>query len=136
MGVVQKSSQNMIRWRLRMLMAEKNISNKELSELSGIHRTSISKHKNADELEQITGRVLNRLCNGLTRAYQARGDNKVITPGDLFEYTFDDDGYKGSTVQKDGSAATKQARRRVSTTTTKSSTPEGHIVPFGKRESA
>ncbi len=136
MGVVQKNSQNMIRWRLRMLMAEKNISNKELSELSGIHRTSISKLKNTDELEQITGRVLNRLCNGLTRAYQARGDNKVITPGDLFEYTFDDDGYDQSIVQKDDLAATKQARGRGSKSTTKPSTPEGRIVPFGKRKSA
>ncbi|MBW4428424.1 MAG: helix-turn-helix transcriptional regulator [Nostoc desertorum CM1-VF14] len=73
-------------------MAEKKISNKELAELSGIHPTSISKLKNADEIEQISGRVLNSLCNGLTKAYLATGDNRVITPGDLFDYTFDDDG--------------------------------------------
>ncbi|MEH1919774.1 helix-turn-helix domain-containing protein [Nostoc sp.] len=82
----------MIRWRLRILMAEKKISNKELAELSGIHPTSISKLKNADEIEQISGRVLNSLCNGLTKAYLATGDNRVITPGDLFDYTFDHDG--------------------------------------------
>ncbi len=85
-------SRNMIRWRLRMLMAEKKITNKELAELSGIHPTSISKLKNADEIEQISGRVLNNLCNGLTRAYQARGENRIITPGDLLDYTFDGDG--------------------------------------------
>lgn len=84
-------SQNMIRWRLRMLMAEKKITNKEIAELSGIHPTSISKLKNADEIEQISGRVLNNLCNALTKAYHARGENRIITPGDLLDYTFDDD---------------------------------------------
>ncbi|WP_017748011.1 helix-turn-helix domain-containing protein [Scytonema hofmannii] len=87
----QKGSQEMIRWRLRILMAEKKISNKELSEISGIHRTSISKLKNTDEIEQISGRVINSLCNALTIAYRARGDNRSITPNDLFEYTFDGD---------------------------------------------
>ncbi|NMF65738.1 hypothetical protein DP113_33080 (plasmid) [Brasilonema octagenarum UFV-E1] len=82
----------MIRWRLRMLMAEKKITNKELAELSGIHPTSISKLKNADEIEQISGRVLNNLCNGLTKAYHARGENRIITPGDLLDYTFDGNG--------------------------------------------
>jgi DNA-binding Xre family transcriptional regulator len=84
-----KGSQEMIRWRLRVLMAEKNITNKELSDLSGIHRTSISKLKNTDEIEQISGRVINSLCNALTIAYRARGDNRIITPNDLFDYTFD-----------------------------------------------
>lgn len=79
----------MIRWRLRILMAEKKISNKELATLSEIHPTSISKLKNADEIEQISGRVLNNLCNGLNLAYQARGDSRIITPDDLFDYSFD-----------------------------------------------
>ncbi len=85
--------QNMIRWRLRMLMAEKKISNKEVAELSDVHATSISKLKNIDEIEQISGRVLNNLCNGLTRAYQRRGENRIITPADLFDYTYDGDSY-------------------------------------------
>jgi DNA-binding Xre family transcriptional regulator len=79
----------MIRWRLRMLMAEKRISNKELAELSYIHPTSISKLKNLDEIEQISGRVLNNLCSALTKAYYFRGDERIITPSDLFDYTFD-----------------------------------------------
>ena len=91
----KKDSQKMIRWRLRILMAEKKISNKELAELSGIHLTSISKLKNADEIEQISGRVLNNLCNGLTKAYHAKGDERIITPGDLFDYTYDGDGDPG-----------------------------------------
>jgi len=82
----------MIRWRLRMLMAEKKISNKELAELSDVHATSISKLKNIDEIEQISGRVLNNLCNGLTRVYQRRGENRIVTPADLFDYTYDEGG--------------------------------------------
>ncbi|GAB1545056.1 hypothetical protein NUACC21_77320 [Scytonema sp. NUACC21] len=72
-------------------MAEKKISNKELAELSGVHPTSISKLKNVDEIEQISGRVLNSLCNGLTKAYRGRGENLIITPADLFVYTYDGD---------------------------------------------
>jgi DNA-binding Xre family transcriptional regulator len=93
-----KDFHKMIRWRLRVLMAEKKISNKELAQLSGIHPTSISKLKNADEIEQISGRVLNNLCNGLTKAYQAKGNERIITPGDLFDYTFDGDSSPESTV--------------------------------------
>ena len=70
-------------------MAEKRISNKELAELSYIHPTSISKLKNLDEIEQISGRVLNNLCSALTKAYYFRGDERVISPSDLFDYTFD-----------------------------------------------
>ena len=81
----------MIRWRLRVLMAEKNISNKELAALSSIHPTSISKLKNTDEIEQISGRVLNKLCNALNLAYKARGDSRAITPNDLLDYSFDND---------------------------------------------
>lgn len=81
----------MLRWRLRLLMAEKKITNKELAELSGLHPTSISRLKGIDEIEQITGKTLESVCAGLTRAYCARGEMRVITPGDLFEYTFDND---------------------------------------------
>jgi DNA-binding Xre family transcriptional regulator len=88
-----KGSQTMLRWRLRMLMAEKKISNKELAEFSGVHPTSISKLKNADEIDQISGRVINNLCNGLTKAYHARGDRRIITPADLFDYNYDGDDF-------------------------------------------
>jgi putative transcriptional regulator len=81
----------MIKWRLRVLMAEKKITNRELSELSGVHATSISKLKNIDEIGQISGRVLKNLCNGLSRAYYNRGDNRIISPTDLFDYTYDGD---------------------------------------------
>ena len=91
MGVVAlREAPWVIRWRLRVLMAEKNISNKELAERSGIHPVTISNLKRTDEIAQITGAVLNKLCNGLTSAYRARGDETIITPGHLLEFTPDE----------------------------------------------
>lgn len=125
-----KDSQKMIRWRLRILMAEKKISNKELAELSGIHPTSISKLKNADEIEQISGRVLNSLCNGLTKAYLATGDNRVITPGDLFDYTFDYDG-DPTTAEIQPTAAEKAENEQLPSSgkSTKTSTQVVWLTP-------
>jgi putative transcriptional regulator len=109
----KKDEQTMIRWRLRVLMAEKKITNKELSELSGVHATSISKLKNVDEIEQISGRVLNNLCNGLTRAYRKRGDNRIITPADLFDYTYDGDDYTEVSVQDETTNQEVQKDKRL-----------------------
>ncbi|BDA71802.1 hypothetical protein CAL7716_059680 [Calothrix sp. PCC 7716] len=72
-------------------MAKKKRTNRELSELSGVHATSISKLKNIDEIVIISGKVLNNLCNGLSRAYYNRGDNRIITPTAKFDYTYDGD---------------------------------------------
>lgn len=82
----------MLRWKLHILMAEKRITNKELAELSGMHPTSISKLKTVDEVERISSRTIDALCNGLNKAYRARGDMRLITPNDLFNYTFSDGG--------------------------------------------
>ena len=68
----------MIRWRLRVLMAEKKLNNKTLAKETGIHPTTISRLKNMDELKQISGEVLNALCNALE-----------CTPNDLIEFTPD-----------------------------------------------
>lgn len=70
-------------------MAEKNISNKELAESSGLHRVTISKLKRTDELGQITGETINSVLNGLNRLYKEKGGSKVLTPSDLIEYTPD-----------------------------------------------
>ena len=82
-------SQGMIQWRLRQLMAEINLVNNDLAELAGIHRVTISKLKNADMIKQISGDVLNSLCNGLTIAYQEKGFDRIVTPGDLMLFTPD-----------------------------------------------
>lgn len=73
-----QSSKIMIRWRLRVLMAEKKLNNKTLAKETGIHPTTISRLKNMDELKQISGEVLNALCNALE-----------CTPNDLIEFTPD-----------------------------------------------
>lgn len=81
----------MIRWRLRQVMAEINLSNQDLAEMSGIHRVTVSKLKNSDEIKQITGEVLNGICNGLTKAYKSKGFERIITPGDLLVFTPDEE---------------------------------------------
>jgi DNA-binding Xre family transcriptional regulator len=81
-----------ISWRMRIVMAEKNIRNSELAKLSGLNPTTISRLKGLDKIEMVNVRVLTALCNGLTKAYHAKGDQRIITSGDLFDYTFDHDG--------------------------------------------
>lgn len=95
MGVALQSRNSMIQWRLRQVMAEINLSNQDLAELASIHRVTVSKLKNSDEIKQISNEVLNGLCNGLTRAYHAKGIQKTITPGDLLVFTLDKDLYTG-----------------------------------------
>ena len=82
---------NGIQWRLRQLMAEINLSNNDLAEIAGIHRVTVSKLKNSDVVKQISGDVLNKLCNGLTVAYRQNDRDRVITPGDLMVFTPDQD---------------------------------------------
>lgn len=87
--LVDLQTRHMLRWRLRVLMAEKNISNKQLAEISGLHRVTISKLKGVDELGQINGETINSVLNGLNTIYKQRGSSKIITPSDLIEYTPD-----------------------------------------------
>ncbi len=79
MMLTKRPKKRMIRWRLRVLMAEKKLNNKTLAEMTGIHPTTISRLKNTDELRQISGDVLNALCNALS-----------CTPNDLIEFTPDE----------------------------------------------
>lgn len=69
----------MIRWRLRVIMADRKINNKVLSEKTGIPYSSLSRLKNSDELKTIDGEILNALCHVLN-----------CTPSDLIEFVRDD----------------------------------------------
>ncbi|HAZ46472.1 MAG TPA: transcriptional regulator [Cyanobacteria bacterium UBA11369] len=69
----------MIRWRLAVVMAERNISNKELAALTGMHPTSISKIKTRRRLTRIDEDTLNTLCEALS-----------CQPGDLMVYEKDE----------------------------------------------
>lgn len=46
-------------------MAERNISNKELAKLTGMHSTSISKMKTRYRLTRIDAKTLDTLCEAL-----------------------------------------------------------------------
>jgi putative transcriptional regulator len=67
----------MIRWRLRIVMADRNISAHDLAERMEMSRVSVSRLRNTpnDSFPRITGKVLNNLCKYLD-----------CNPGDLIEY--------------------------------------------------
>ena len=69
----------MIRWRLAVVMAERNISNKELAIRIGKHPNSISRLKVRRRLSRIDEDTLNALCKALK-----------CQPGDLLVYEEDE----------------------------------------------
>jgi putative transcriptional regulator len=71
----------MIRWRLRVVMAERCMSNDELAEKMQLHPVTVSKPKNAKDLPAIGGKKLNKLCKVLE-----------CTPADLIQYVPDEEG--------------------------------------------
>ncbi len=69
----------MIRWKLAVVMADRNISNKELATLIGMHPTSVSKIKTRRRLTRIDEATLSALCRALK-----------CQPGDLMVYEEDE----------------------------------------------
>jgi putative transcriptional regulator len=68
-----------IRWKLAVVMADRNISNKELAVLMGMHPTSVSKIKTRRRLTRIDEATLSALCRALK-----------CQPGDLMVYEEDE----------------------------------------------
>ncbi|MBT9312965.1 helix-turn-helix domain-containing protein [Leptothoe kymatousa TAU-MAC 1615] len=66
----------MIHWRLAIIMAEKNIRNKDLATLTGISERSISRLKVRRQVSRIDAQTLDALCKALK-----------CQPGDLMVYT-------------------------------------------------
>lgn len=64
-----------IRWKLAVVMAERNVSNKQLAALTGMHYTTISKLKTRRQLTRVDQETLNALCKALS-----------CQPGDLMSY--------------------------------------------------
>ena len=62
-----------------MVMAERNISNKELARLIGMHPTSVSRLRVRRYLNRIDGDTLNALCKALK-----------CEPGELMAYEEDE----------------------------------------------
>ena len=67
-------SRELIRWKLRQVMADRRMTNKRLSELMGVTPTSISRLK-GDKMPRLTDEMLAGLCHALN-----------CTPSDLIEY--------------------------------------------------
>ncbi|MEG4442858.1 helix-turn-helix transcriptional regulator [Microcoleus sp. AT9_B5] len=65
----------MIHWKLAVVMADRNISNKELAARVGMHPTSVSKIKTRRRLTRIDETTLDALCKALN-----------CQPGDLMVY--------------------------------------------------
>lgn len=68
----------MIRWRLRVIMADRGMTNQELAEKVQLNPVTVSKLKNAKGMPRLHESTLNGLCNALR-----------CTPNDLIEYTPD-----------------------------------------------
>ncbi len=68
----------MIRWKLRVVMADRKMTAKKLSELMGVHRVTVSGWANSDTIPNFgdSNATLDKLCNLLN-----------CTPGDLIVYT-------------------------------------------------
>lgn len=75
-----------VRWKLRVVMAERKITNKALAEFMGRNPVSIAKLKSVDELPEIGGDTLAKLCEGI-----AALSNRPCLPSDLIEYIPDED---------------------------------------------
>lgn len=67
-----------IRWKLAVVMAERDISNNELARLIEMHPTSVSRLKTRRYLTRIDEPTLNALCKALK-----------CQPGDLMVYEED-----------------------------------------------
>jgi putative transcriptional regulator len=69
-----------IRWKLAVVMAERDMSNKELAELIDVHPSSVSRLKRRRRLTRIDESTLNAICKALK-----------CQPGDLLVYEEDSD---------------------------------------------
>lgn len=71
---------SMIQWRLRQIMADRNITNRALAGKVGLHETSISKLKQRNDMPRIDGGLLDKLCIALS-----------CSPSDLIFYSADEE---------------------------------------------
>lgn len=84
-AVLCEPSVSKVRWKLRVVMAERKITNKALAEVLGMNPVSISKLKNTDELPEIGGEALAKICDGITQL-----SSIPCTLFDLVEYIPDE----------------------------------------------
>ncbi len=80
-AVLCESRVGRVRWKLRMVMADRKITNKALADELGMNPVSISKLKSKDDLPEIGGESLAKLCKAITKL-----SSIPCTPNDLIEY--------------------------------------------------
>lgn len=55
----------LVRWKLRQLMADRQISNKDLAEMVGVHPNTISRWRSANEMPKVDSSEVTKICNAL-----------------------------------------------------------------------
>jgi len=78
---IKKVSKKVL-WKLKTVMADRDIKNKALAEELDMHPVSISNLKNNKLLPEIGGEALGRLCEAI-----AKLSLKECTPNDLIKYS-------------------------------------------------
>ncbi len=72
-------------WKLRAVMADRKITNKALAEELGMNVVSISRLKQNDQLPEIGGEALAKLCQAITKL-----SSTTCEPNDLIQYVLQD----------------------------------------------
>jgi len=101
-----------IKWRLNVLMAERRLKNKDLTEVTGMHPVTISKLKNSQEVpERLERATLEKLCAALK-----------CQPGDLMSWEPDPEApeihqptYQENRHPKQKGSSASELRRGLST---------------------
>ena len=55
----------LVKWKLRQLMADRQISNKILAELVSVHPNTISRWRSTNEMPKVDSPEVTKLCNAL-----------------------------------------------------------------------
>lgn len=84
-AVLCKPSVSKVRWKLRAVMADRKVTNKALAELLGMNPVSISKLRRTDDMPEIGGEALAKLCDGI-----AQLSGSPCVPSDLIEFIPDE----------------------------------------------
>lgn len=54
-----------VKWKLRQIMSDRKMTNRELSDLIGKHENTISALRQYDEMPKVDGQLLAKLCTSL-----------------------------------------------------------------------
>ena len=84
-AVLCKTSVSKVRWKLRAVMADRKVTNKALAEVLGMNPVSISKLRTTDDMPEIGGEALAKLCDAI-----AQLSNIPCTPSELIEFIPDE----------------------------------------------